>query len=296
MKFNIKLQLSVPELILIAVTMLWGLTFIIIHYAVSFSGPFFFVGLRFSVAALVLMVATGFSFVRSSAIEWLAGSTIGLAIALGYGLQTWGMQSISGSQSAFITAMYVPLVPLLQWLCLKKRPSLICCIGVLLAFIGLLLLSGGQGIGHLSRGEIITLFSSVAIAAEIILISAFVPQVDAKKVTVIQLVMAALFSFLMMFPHGESLPELQPAIWYTAGVLGLASAAIQMTMNWAQRSVSPTRATIIYAGEPVWAGVFGWIVGEYLSILALSGAALIVAGVLVSELRLSKAKTSATEH
>ncbi len=292
MKHNLKLQLSFPELILLAVTLLWGLTFIIIHYAVQFSGPFFFVGLRFTVATMVLMIATRFTFIRSSAIEWLAGSLIGLAIALGYGLQTWGMQSITGSQSAFITAMYVPLVPLLQWLCLKKRPSVMSCIGALLAFIGLLLLSGGQGIGHLSRGEVITLFSSVAIAAEIILISAFVPQVDAKKVTVIQLLMAAVFSYLMMIPNGETLPTIHPVIGFTAGGLGLASAAIQITMNWAQRTVSPTRATIIYAGEPVWAGVFGWIAGEYLSVMALSGAALIVAGVVVSELKLSRGKGS----
>ncbi len=57
-------------------------------------------------------------------------------------------------------------------------------------------------------------------------------------------------------------------------------------MNWAQRSVSPTRATVIYTGEPVWAGIFGRLAGERLPLLALVGAAFIVAGVLVSELKL----------
>jgi drug/metabolite transporter (DMT)-like permease len=70
--------------------------------------------------------------------------------------------------------------------------------------------------------------------------------------------------------------------------LGIFSAIIQVTMNWAQRSVSPTRATVIYTGEPVWAGVFGRIAGERLPLLALVGAAFIVAGVLVSELKLKK--------
>ena len=68
--------------------------------------------------------------------------------------------------------------------------------------------------------------------------------------------------------------------------MGVASAAIQMAMNWAQRSVSPTRATLIYAGEPVWAGVVGRLAGERLPGLALLGGALIVLGVLVSELNL----------
>jgi drug/metabolite transporter (DMT)-like permease len=70
--------------------------------------------------------------------------------------------------------------------------------------------------------------------------------------------------------------------------LGIFSAIIQVTMNWAQRSVSPTRATVIYTGEPVWAGIFGRIAGERLPLLALVGAAFIVAGVLVSELKLRK--------
>jgi drug/metabolite transporter (DMT)-like permease len=72
--------------------------------------------------------------------ELKAGVAIGVAIAMGYSLQTWGLQTISSSKSAFITAMYVPLVPLLQWLCLGRLPGLMSCIGIVLAFIGLILL------------------------------------------------------------------------------------------------------------------------------------------------------------
>jgi drug/metabolite transporter (DMT)-like permease len=60
---------------------------------------------------------------------------------------------------------------------------------------------------------------------------------------------------------------------------------IQLTMNWAQRSVSPTRATVIYAGEPVWGGIVGRLAGDRLPGLAIAGAVFIIAGVLVSELR-----------
>lgn len=66
------------------------------------------------------------------------------------------------------------------------------------------------------------------------------------------------------------------------------SAIIQLTMNWAQQSISPTRATVIYAGEPVWAGIVGRIAGEILPSLALLGGVLIVAGVLVSELKIKR--------
>lgn len=83
---------------------------------------------------------------------------IGVAIAMGYSLQTWGLQTISSSKSAFITAMYVPLVPLLQWLCLGRLPGLMSCIGIVLAFIGLILLAGPENnLLALGPGEIITL-------------------------------------------------------------------------------------------------------------------------------------------
>ena len=69
-----------------------------------------------------------------------------------------------------------------------------------------------------------------------------------------------------------------------ATLLGLASAIIQGTMNWAQRSISPARATIIYSGDPVWAGIIGRIAGARLPASALIGAAMIITAMLVSEL------------
>ena len=88
-----------------------------------------------------------------------------------------------------------------------------------------------------------------------------------------------------MKPAGEAVPPLTPALLGVALGLGIFSAIIQVTMNWAQRSVSPTRATLIYTGEPVWAGIFGRLAGERLPLLALLGCVFILAGVLVSELK-----------
>jgi drug/metabolite transporter (DMT)-like permease len=83
---------------------------------------------------------------------------------------------------------------------------------------------------------------------------------------------------------GEDVPSFS-WVWLVAAVgLGAASCLIQLTMNWAQRSVSPTRATVIYAGEPVWGGIVGRLAGDRLPGLAIVGAVLIVAGVLVSEI------------
>ena len=222
--FSIKPQ----EAILILITMFWGGTFLAVQYAVTMSDPFFFVGLRFATAAIAVALISLKTLRGLTLRELKAGVAIGVAIAMGYSLQTWGLQSISSSKSAFITAMYVPLVPLLQWLCLGRMPGLMSCIGIVLAFIGLILLAGPEN-NLLALG------------------------------------------------------------------LGIFSAIIQVTMNWAQRSVSPTRATVIYTGEPVWAGIFGRLAGERLPLLALVGAAFIVLGVLVSELKLRKRRNAVND-
>ncbi|MBJ3815954.1 DMT family transporter [Shimwellia pseudoproteus] len=288
-----RFSLSPQEAILMLITLFWGATFLAVQYAVTMSGPLFFVGLRFATAAVAVAVVSWRCLRGMTWLEVKAGVVIGIAIACGYSLQTWGLTSISSSKSAFITAMYVPLVPLLQWLCLRRMPSLMSWIGIALAFAGLVLLAGPEGSSlHLGHGEIITLVGAVAIAAEIILISTWAGKVDIRRVTVVQLATASVLAFAATVPTGEAIPAtLPPGLVGVAVGLGIFSAIIQVTMNWAQRSVSPTRATVIYTGEPVWAGIFGRMAGERLPLLAVAGAALIVCGVIVSEIKLKKRRS-----
>lgn len=281
--------LSRQEVALVLVTMLWGSTFLVIHIAMQHSGPLFFVGVRFTIAGVVSMLLFRRHMAGLTRREAGAGVAIGCALFLGYYLQTLGLRTITSSQSAFITALYVPIVPLLQWAVLKRPPGLMSWVGVALAFTGLVLLAGPEaGALHFSAGELATLAGAAAIAAEIILIGHFASSVDSRRVTAVQLLTAGLVSFALMPALGEAVPEFS---WLWAGGaigLGLASAVIQLTMNWAQKSVSPTRATVIYAGEPVWGGIVGRLAGERLPGLALVGAALIVAGVLASEVKFKR--------
>ncbi|MNH10365.1 EamA-like transporter family protein [compost metagenome] len=256
----------------------------------------FFVGLRFAAAALFVGLVSIRALPGLTLTELKAGALIGATIMLGYGLQTMGLQTISSSQSAFITALYVPFVPLLQWLVLGRRPGLMPSLGICLAFLGLMLLAGPEG-GTLrfSEGEIVTLVSAVAIAAEIILISRYAGQVDVRRVTVVQLATASLLSFLMILPTQERIPDFSWLLLLSALGLGAMSAVIQVAMNWAQKSVSPTRATLIYAGEPVWAGIVGRIAGERLPGVALIGGLLIVIAVVVSELKVRRLRNESEE-
>jgi drug/metabolite transporter (DMT)-like permease len=289
-----RVRLSRQELALVAVTAVWGTTFLVVHLAVQHSDPLFFVGLRFVAAGLISVGVFRRRLAGLTRRELAAGASIGIAIFLGYALQTVGLRTIPSSTSAFLTALYVPVVPLLQWAVFRRAPRTAALAGVALAFAGLVLLAGPGATGlTLGTGEVVTLLGTVAMAAEIVLIGRFAGTVDLGRVTVVQLLVAGGLSLALMPVAGEGVPSFS-WIWLVAAVgLGAASCLIQLTMNWAQRSVSPTRATVIYAGEPVWGGVVGRLAGDRLPGLAVVGAALIVAGVLVSELEPRRRPASA---
>ena len=146
------------------------------------------------------------------------------------------------------------------------------------------------------RGELLTALGALAIAAEIILVGLAAPQVNARRITLVQVTVASALGFASMPIAGEGIPAFSLLAVGAACGLGVASALIQGVINWAQRKVSPTRATLIYACEPVWGGFFGRLAGERLPWLALLGGALVVGGVLVSSLPAGKKENGTGEE
>ncbi|AXQ23749.1 DMT family transporter [Acinetobacter wuhouensis] len=279
------LSAKAPQIALILITIIWGGSFLTVQYGLNFSSPIMFVAFRFMAAAIAVSLISWKYLKDFNRQEFIAGALIGLVIAIGYGTQTIGLQTISSSESAFLTALYVPLVPILLWGIFRQKPSIMTWLGVVLAFIGLVFLTGnGFSQIHLNYGQILTLLGSIAIALEIILIGYFAGKVNVRRVTVIQLAFASLFCFILTPFLGETqLPNFQWQLIAVLCGLGIASACIQLVMNWAQQSVDSAQAAIIYAGEPVWAALFGRIAGERLPIIALFGGLLVVLGVIVSE-------------
>lgn len=274
-----------PDATLLLVTVIWGTTFLVTQVGLQSSGPFGFLVLRFTVAALVL---TGFSLPLLKGLtrtELRAGVLTGLAMTGVFVFQTIGLQSIDSSKSAFLTALYVPLVPLLELLLFRRRLPSAVWLGVLLAFIGLVLLSGpGATSLALGRGEIFTLLCALILAGQILLIAKVAPGTDARRLSIVQLVVAALSCLICMGLFKEPAPRPTAGFLGATIGLGLASAFIQVATNWAQKVITASRVTVIYSLETVWAGVFGRMAGERLTGLDVTGAGLILVSVLISRL------------
>lgn len=268
-----------PELVLLLVTAIWGATFLATRVALQGTGPFTLLFVRFLLGALAI---AAFVRRRPSSRQLGAGMLIGLVTAIAIGSQTIGLKSVESARAAFLTALYVPLVPMLQGPLTGVRPGRPAAMGAGLAFIGLTLLScDGRFSFHFGLGEALMLVGALASALQIILVGRFAAEGEASATTAIQLGSIALLTLSGAATEGL---RMSPLAFGLAAGLGLfATAGALYAMNWAQRSVSPSKATLLYALEPVWAAGFGLAAGETMSVSVAVGGLLVVMGAVIGE-------------
>ncbi len=272
-----------PRLLLAAATLVWGGSFLVTRTAVQVVPPLLFVGLRFATASVLVAIATRPRMIRLTRTELRAGSRIALVMFAGYGLQATGMHmGVTSGRAAFLSALYVPVVPLLQLLFLKRQPKPTTWVGLSLALAGLLLLAGPFGREKAGLAELLVLGGALSVALEILLIGHFAARVDPRRLAVVECALLAVLCLGGTWVSGAAWPALRPGWVLSALALGLASAGLQISVNWAQRYVPPAQATLLYTLEPVWAALFGALAGERMGPLGLAGAGLILASLAVS--------------
>lgn len=198
-----------PELVLVITAALWGATFLVVQRAEQHTGTLFFVAARFMTAGALTCLLFARIMRGLNRAECVAGGVIGVVMFGAYTLQTWGLRSISSSQSAFITGMYVPVVPFVQWLFSGRAPRLAGWLGIGCAFCGLVLLTGWRQIVslQLGAGEVGTLIAAAMIALEIVLVGYFArPGLDSFRMTVVQLLVVGVLALCGMPLAHEAAP------------------------------------------------------------------------------------------
>lgn len=279
------------DLAILSITVVWGSSFIIMKNLVEQVGVFAYLTLRFAVAAILLLVLFRRQVARVRPMDLRNGAVIGLLLFLGMGLQVTGLQFTAASTSAFVTGLNVVMVPVLSAVLLRKQPPLRAILGVVLATIGLFVLTGGFS-QQWNRGDTLTLFCACCFALQIIFIDKFNAQTDARLNAVIQMVVAALLFALVWVGFERSTIHfswpLLLTVLYT-GALGTAFAFGVQTI--AQQYTSPTRTALIIACEPVFGAIFALLVPgtdgvkEMLTLSMVVGSLLILGGMILSELK-----------
>lgn len=273
-----------PALVaLVAVTAVWGLTFVQVKDALLLYPLFAFLAVRFAIAALVLAVPAR-GRMRSLGREGtVAGGALGLLLALGYALQTAGLERTTVSSAGFITGLYVVFTPLLALLLFRTRVGRMVWLGVALAVSGLAMLSG-VGAGD-PLGDFLVLLGSAAYSLQIVLLERYAPRFDAIAFTQAEMIAAfAGFAVVAVALGQVELPR-GWTVWGALLVTGIFASALGfLVQTWAQRRLSAARTALAFALEPVFAGLFGfWLAGDRLGLPGWAGAALIMAGIVVAE-------------
>ena len=272
-----------PVAVLILVTAIWGITFVQIKDALELYPLFAFLAVRFAIALAVLAVPAARRLRALGRDGAVAGALLGGLLAGGYALQTAGLDRTTVSAAGFVTGMYVILTPVFGFALFRLHIARAVWLGVALAVTGLAMLSGVSA-GSVT-GDLLVLAGAALYALQIALMERFAPRYDPLAFTTAQMASAfagfavvAAAAGQVEMPHGRT-------VWAALLVTGIfASAFAFLVQAWAQRRTSATQTALIFALEPVWAGIFGFaLAGDRLGAIGWAGCAVILAGIAVSE-------------
>jgi drug/metabolite transporter (DMT)-like permease len=281
------------DLALASCALVWGATFVLVKNALADSSVFGFLAVRFIFAAIVMAVIFWRSLARANAADICAGIFLGLIMFGGYAFQTLGLLTTTPSKAAFITGSSVVLVPIFHGMFWKSKIGLTVWIGALAALAGLYFLTVPRGgLGRLNGGDLLVGCCAIVFALHIVCVGHFSPKHSVGALTFYQIATTAVLSMLAV--PIASVTHLETARFHASGpvliaivVTAVFATAFAFSIQiWAQQHTSPSHVAILFSLEPVFAGVTSYIwLGERLSGKALSGALLILAGILVAEMK-----------
>ncbi len=280
---------------LVLAALLFGVTFPLVHDALEDVTPFAYLLVRFAVA-LVALVPFAAVIARSAGVDRRllvrVGAVAGVLLFGGYALQTVGLQYTSPSTSAFITGLYVVITPIVESLVRRHAPPAVVWIGIVVATVGLLLLTGADvGFGE---GEWYTLGCAALFAVWIVYQGGYANRLHPIPFSAMQIAVVVVLCMPPAAAQGSG--DFTALALFAAVFTGLACSSIALSLQlYGQKRIAPSRAALILLSEPVFAAVAGYINGERLDAVQLLGAAVILAGIAVAELGPGRATTE-LEH
>ena len=276
-------QRSKAEILLVVTTFIWGSTFVIVKGALLDASPFPFLAIRFILAGLLMWLVMGRGRLDRQAL--LPSLVLGILLFAGFAFQTWGLTSTTPSKSAFITGVSVILVPLIS-LFHGYRLRGANLGGAGLGLLGLYFLVLPSGLGAVNRGDLLTLFGAISFAVHIMLVGAYTRRFSFQHLAPGQILVVGIVATLAV-PIGPA----WVVHWTGRLIFALAVTAIFATgfafgvQVWAQQYTPPAHTALIFALEPVFAALTSRLVtGEHLGGKVLVGSALILAGMVISEM------------
>lgn len=280
-------------LALLSATVIWGSAFIAQSVGMELIGPFTFQTVRCGLAVIFLVPLT-LLFDKGNIRLWLkkwfdprlwkGGLICGLALFAAASMQQVGLVYTDAGKAGFITAMYIVLVPILG-LFLKRRPPKSALLSVLLAVVGLYLLSC-MGVSGINVGDILLMGCALAYAVQITCVDSVAQGLDGMRLNCVQALVTTVLSVPFMALTEDVVAANILACWLPLCYAGVLSMGVAYTLQIVgQKHLEPTTAALIMSLESVIAALCGWLIlKETMTTPELLGCGLVFAAVILSQL------------
>ena len=268
---------------LVAVTAIWGYTFVPVQKTVGAYPLFAFLAVRFAISTAALAPFAWRSLRTLPRAGWPAGLVAGSFLALAYGLQTAGLELTTVTSTGFITGLYVVFTPLLALAAFRTPVPASVWVGVTLALAGLLLLGGAPGGSWL--GNALVLGNAVAQSFQIVAMERFAPRYDPRALTFLQMAVTGVGFTVIAVAAGQLEAPPDTATWYALVVTGVFAGALgYLVGTWVQSRTTAARAALVFTLEAPFAALFGvLLLSEHLGWAGWTGCAVILAGIVLAE-------------
>ncbi len=273
------------RLALLTTAVIWGSSFVILKNAIDGLGVMWVLAMRFTISAVLLLALAG-KRLRSMSRASVRGSVlIGVCLAAAYIVQTYGLKYTTPGKNAFLTTTYCVMVPFLAWLVYKRKPGLHNVAAAVLCVAGIGFVALDAGFGEVNTGDVLTIFSGVFYALQIILMEQYISGSDSLSVSAVEFSTAAVICLVGTFAF-EGTPVM-PASGQIFAVLYLAvmcTALCFFLQAWGMKYTPSSTAAMIMTLEAVFGTIFSVILyHEQVTPRLLAGFALIFVAVVLSE-------------
>lgn len=274
----------VAVILFVFITLLWGMSIIITKNIIKEIPLYIYITLRYFIALL------GFApfFVRmkhlNKKVIWMGGFT-GLIYFLSMVFQTQGLETTTAGKAGFITGLGTIMVPFFAWVIFKKPIKKRIWLAVPLSMLGMALLLLEKE-SDLVIGDILVLICAFFSAIFIVYNDKYVHLIDIYLYSIIQLITITGLCFmgLLFFQESYELFSIDISFWLILLYMGLCTTTLTVIFqNWGQNYLNPTQTAIIFTLEPVFAALFGFLIGnEVLSLQGLVGCSIIFLAILIT--------------
>ena len=273
------------DIALLLVTVGWGASFILTKSSLTEVSTFNFLAIRFFLAFILSFIVFIKEMIKIDIKTFKYSLFLGVILFGTFAFQTMGLAYTSASKSAFITGFSVVLVPIFSSLLIKTSPAKKTIVSIILALIGLGMLTLNNSISGINIGDLYTLICAILFAFYIILVGKFTVNAKSIPLAVVQLGVVGLLSLITSYAIENPIIPTNNQVWINIMILSIVcTSGAYIVQSVAQKFTSPTHTALIYTAEPVFAAIFSYIIfGEVLSNTGMIGAILILSGMLLTE-------------